>query len=190
MDILPAYRHSFFCGRQRENGLKLQVMYEKDMVYCDVFVDKKFEGYVDVVHGGIVMGILDTMMWYAILMATKKVCMTRHIDMDFLKPIYCNSPYTAKSQFVRIKGRDVYASGWMEDEKGEVCMRLNGVFREAKDLTISDVVTRLDFSYASPGMKELFLAFAEETRGEREGYRPGQQNSGLRAQGSGVSNSE
>jgi acyl-coenzyme A thioesterase PaaI-like protein len=160
MDILPVYKHSFFCGRQRENGLMLKMSYDKGLVLCDVHVDNKFEGYRDVVHGGIVMGILDTMMWYAILMSEKKVCMTRHIDMDFLKPIFCNTLYKAKSEFLRVEGKDVYASALMEDLNGEVCMKLTGLFREAKDLTVSQVITRLDFSDASPGMKEYFLSLA------------------------------
>ncbi len=46
----------FFCNQDREDGMRLNVMYEDHTVYCDIVVDNRFEGYHDVVHGG--------MLWY------------------------------------------------------------------------------------------------------------------------------
>jgi acyl-coenzyme A thioesterase PaaI-like protein len=161
MGVLPVYRKSFFCSPLRPDGLGLTMIYDNGMVCCDVRVDNRFEGYDDVIHGGMVMGILDTMMWYAIIMETKKVAMTRTIEMDFYKPVLCNVDYSARAQFLKAEDRDIYASAWFEDSSGEVCSRVTGLFREAKDVSMRHVVDRLDFSEADPEIVKHFLSLLE-----------------------------
>ena len=155
---LPAYRDSFFCSPDRPDGIQLAMTYEDHSVLCDVFVDNRFEGYTNVVHGGMVFGILDVMIWYAIFMETQKICMTRKTDTDFLKPVMCNAVYKAKARFLAIEGRDVLASAWIENEAGEVCAKVEAVFREARDIPVQDFMEKFDFSYASPEIKAHFLS--------------------------------
>ena len=69
---LPAYGKSFFLSPTRKDGLQLTMMYEDNCVYTDFFVDRRFEGYTNVVHGGMIFGVLDVILWYIILMETKK----------------------------------------------------------------------------------------------------------------------
>ena len=162
MDILPVYKDSFFCGFDREDGLRLKMMYEKGVVYCNVLVDSKFEGYTDVLHGGMIFGILDVIIWYAIFMETKKICMTRHVEMDFIKPVMCNSPYIAKGQFLKVRDKDFYASARMEDINGECYAKVDAIFREAKDLPVVDFINRFDFSHASPEIRDHFLSLMKK----------------------------
>ena len=155
---LPAYRRSFFCGAAEEGGVGLQLYYEKGKVLCDVSIDNKFQGYKDVVHGGIVMGMLDTMMWYVLVMETRKVCLTRHIDMDFLKPVLCNTPYRASTEFLRTEDKDVYASGRLEDASGQLCAQATGLFRESKELSLKGVINRMDLRDPSPETRDLIFS--------------------------------
>ena len=74
------------------------MMYEDHRVYTDFFVDRRFEGYTNVVHGGMIFGVLDVILWYVILMETKKMAMTRKVEMEFLKPIMCNSQLQGTGQ--------------------------------------------------------------------------------------------
>ena len=80
-----------------------------------MIVGDAFQGYENVVHGGMVFGVLDVIMWYAIIMATKKICMTRKTDTDFFKPVVCGVTYRAQGRLVRVEGRDVWAFAWIED---------------------------------------------------------------------------
>jgi acyl-coenzyme A thioesterase PaaI-like protein len=160
--ILPVYKDSFFCGLERQDGLQLKMMYDKGIVYCDVNINNRFEGYTDVLHGGMIFGILDVIIWYAIFMDTKKICMTRHTEMDFLKPVLCNTPYMAKGKFLSIEGRDVFATAWVEDSNGEICARVNALFREAKDIPVEDFVNKFDYSQTPTGIREHFFSILEE----------------------------
>jgi acyl-coenzyme A thioesterase PaaI-like protein len=156
MAFLPVYKNSFFCGHDRKDGLGLTIEYDGDLVYCHVKVDTRFEGYEDVVHGGIVMGILDTMMWYAIVMETKKICVTRHTGMDFYRPVMCNTPYIARAVYEGMEDRDIIVRAFMEDSNGDVCAKLTGTFREAKDGSFNPFVDRFDFSRCTPEISAHF----------------------------------
>jgi uncharacterized protein (TIGR00369 family) len=162
MGALPIYKKSFFCSPYRTDGLGLAMTYEHGLVQCNVLVDNRFEGYEDVIHGGIVTGILDTMVWYSILLDGRKICMTRNIEMDFFRPVFCNRPYRAKSRYLGVDGKDVHAEGWIEDENGEICTRFTGLFREAKDLPFSAIVNRFDFSRSAPEIKDYLLSLIDE----------------------------
>jgi acyl-coenzyme A thioesterase PaaI-like protein len=157
MSLLPFYQKSFFMGRDRPDGLQLKPRYQDHIVYTEINVARAFEGYEGVVHGGMLFGILDVLMWYAIFLETRKVCMTRKTDMEFLKPVLCGSSYLAKAKFGRIEGRDVWAEGWIEDLKGERYAQTTTLFREAKGINYHDLVKRMDFTEVSPEMKQLLL---------------------------------
>jgi acyl-coenzyme A thioesterase PaaI-like protein len=162
MVILPTYSGSFFCDLNREDGLKLTMMYEDGLVWCDLSAATRFEGYSGVLHGGMVFGILDVIIWYIIFMETKKICMTRHIEMDFLKPVMCNAPYVAKGRLVKVRGKDFHASAWVENAKGECCAKVDAIFREGKNITAEDFLERMDFSRTSPETKEFFLSLKQQ----------------------------
>ena len=159
---LPVYRDSFFCGTERPDGLELTMTYEDHLVNCDLYVDRRFEGYTNVVHGGMTFGILDVMIWYVIFMETKKICMTRKTESEFLKPVMCNDHYKAKAQFLFVDDRDVHATAWIEDKEGAVCAKVDALFREARDLPVSTFINRFDFSVTTPEIKQYFLSLTED----------------------------
>ena len=159
---LPAYGQSFFLSPKRKDGLQLTMMYEDSCVYTDFFVDRRFEGYTNVVHGGMIFGVLDVILWYVILMETKKMAMTRKVEMEFFKPIMCGAHYRAQGKFIRTEKKDIHASAWVEDENGEVYARVNAIFREAKETDMAAILERLDFSTTAPELKEFFLSLAKE----------------------------
>jgi acyl-coenzyme A thioesterase PaaI-like protein len=160
-DMLPTYKGSFFCDLDREDGLKLKIYYKNDTVYCNFNINNRFEGYKDVLHGGMIFGILDVIIWYAIFMGTKKICMTRHVEMEFMKPVMCNLSYVAKGKVAEVKGGNFRASAWVEDSNGDVCAKVNAIFRETKDLPINGFVERMDFNHTSPEIKSYFMSLLE-----------------------------
>ncbi len=155
---LPAYKKSFFLSPEREDGLKLQIFHDNGIVYSDIFIDNRFEGYAEVLHGGMIFGILDVIVWYAIVMKTKIVGMTRKAECEFFKPIMCSTPYRVKGEMLRIEDRDIISTAWFEDASGEIYARMNAVFREGKGFAMDAFIDRFDFSSTTPAIKEYFLS--------------------------------
>jgi hypothetical protein len=128
MNILPVYKASFFLNQKRKDGLKLRVMHAGDHVYTDFQIGEQFNSETDSVYNGILLGIMDVLMWYAIIMQTKKICMTKKIDIEFFVPISCNVPYRAKSKLLGYDEKDFHVSAWIEDSNGQVRTRVAAVF--------------------------------------------------------------
>jgi len=136
----------------------MRMHYRRGIVSTDITFGQPFEGYENVVFGGTLFGVLDVVMWYAIFMATKKICMTRKTDMDFLKPVACGSPHRAQGKLLRVEDRDVWATAWVEDAGKERCAQVTALFREARGIDYARVLSGLDFTDVSPEVKEFFLS--------------------------------
>jgi acyl-coenzyme A thioesterase PaaI-like protein len=156
MSLLPVYRQSFFASQDRQDGMRLKMYWRRGTVYTDMSVGTAFEGYDHVVHGGMLFGILDVIMWHAIFMETKKICMTRKTDMDFLKPVLCNTLYRAQAKVLRVEDRDVWATGWIEDAGKERHAEVTALFREAKGLDYAAFIANLDFTGVSHDIREFY----------------------------------
>ncbi len=159
---LPSYKKSFFLSPSRKDGLQLTMMYKNHRVCTDLFVDRKFEGYANVVHGGMIFGVLDVILWYIILMETKKMAMTRKVEMEFFKPIMCDKHYKAEGKFIKIDKKDIHAVAWVEDKNGEIYAKVTAIFREGKETDMAAIIRRLDFYGIAPELKEFFMSLAQE----------------------------
>jgi acyl-coenzyme A thioesterase PaaI-like protein len=156
VSLLPVYRKSFFSSPERSDGLGLSFRYRRGVVYTDMTIATQFEGYDDLVHGGMLFGILDVIMWYAIFLGTKKICMTRKTDMEFLKPVACGVTYRAQGKLARVEDRDVWATAWIEDGQKERYAQASALFREAKHLDYDRFLNNLNFTGVSPAIRKLF----------------------------------
>jgi len=158
MSLLPVYKSSFFVSPHRPDGLRLKMTYANGLVSTDMSIGTGFEGYEDVVHGGMLFGVLDVIMWYAIFLESGKVCMTRKTDMDFLKPVMCDTSYRAAGRLLSIEERDVWAEGWIDDKSGERCAQVKALFREAKIIDYKRFMASFDFTGVSDPIKERFIS--------------------------------
>lgn len=153
--LLPGYKKCFFCG-PATGGLGLELTYHDKMVYCTFIAKDKFQGYDGMMHGGIVSGILDEVMWWALFMETKVVAATTKIEVEFKRPILSGETYTAKAQVIRSFHNTYNVSGAIENLKGEVCAKGNGFFRKMRGFTIEDIIKHLDFRGVPNEIRSFF----------------------------------
>ncbi|NLW36836.1 PaaI family thioesterase [Syntrophorhabdus aromaticivorans] len=157
---LPIFKASFFLNQKRRDGLKLRVIYAGDHVYTDFRLSNGFQSETNSLYGGIFFGIMDVLMWYAILMEARKICMTKKITVDFFEPLLCGAPYRAKSKLMNVNGKNFYVTAWTEDANGEVCTKVDALFREGKNISMADILRDFDFSETTPEMEEFFSTFS------------------------------
>jgi acyl-coenzyme A thioesterase PaaI-like protein len=68
-DIIPLDDHyCFVCGRDNPRGLKIKVTYfpEEMAAETELALPREFQGWADVIHGGILSTLLDEMMAHAV----------------------------------------------------------------------------------------------------------------------------
>lgn len=154
-EALPKYEKCFFCG-PATGGLALELRYTGGSASCDFVADHRFQGYQGVLHGGIVTGILDEVMWWTLFVRTRIVCVTTKIEVDFLRPVSCGTPYSAVAELEESSAASHRLSAVIVDKKGRVCARGTGFFRKTRGITLEEVKEVLDFRGVSPEIKSLF----------------------------------
>ena len=124
--LLPGYKKCFFCG-PATGGLGLELRYGDGKAACEFTASDKFQGYDGILHGGIVSGILDEVMWWTVFTQTRQMCATSRIEVEFKRPVEC----------------------------GKVCARGNASFREFM-FTLEELAMHLDFRGVSDEIRALF----------------------------------
>ena len=152
--LLPGYKKCFFCG-PATGGLGLELHYADGKAGCEFTAGDRFQGYDGLLHGGIITGILDEVMWWTVFMETRQMCATSKIEIEFKRPVECGRAYSASGSFLEKTGKIYYLSGFIKDEQGKICARGNASFREWK-FTLEELARHLDFRGVSPEIRALF----------------------------------
>ena len=155
VETLPAYKKCFFCG-PATGGLALEVRYAGGKAFCDFTAHERFQGYDGMLHGGIVAGVLDEVMWWTLFAQTKAVTATWKLEVEFRRPIVCGETYRASGEVTGPARGGYTLSGVIEDRQGRACARATGLFRKTKGFRMEDVVKLLDFRGVSGEMRALF----------------------------------
>jgi len=81
------HTNCFACGSNNGMGLGLKFHHEGDgSVWGDFFADPKFEGYLGIIHGGIVATLLDSAMTHCLLMKDIPA-LTGRLSIKYSTPI-------------------------------------------------------------------------------------------------------
>ena len=122
----------FFCGRDNESGLKL-IFYHDDEageVFTDYTPESQFCGQGEVFHGGMQMGLLDEVMWWAGYVETGiKEAVTVTASFRFLRPVYIGKPIRAACRVKSFDGKTIKLKGRIINPQGQVCTTISGQYR-------------------------------------------------------------
>lgn len=160
---LPGYDKCFFCG-PATGGLALGIEYQEGGAFAEFTAREKFQGYDGMLHGGIVAGILDEVMWWTLFMETKVIAATWKIDVEFRRPILCGSAYRASAELLRSNHGNYHMSARIEDQEKNVAARASGMFRKTKGFTMEEIVKHLDFRGVSEEVRALFREGEKSSR--------------------------
>ncbi len=156
MSTLPGYKKCFFCSKDEPTGVKLVLRYHEGAVMCSFTVEKRFQGFNGITHGGIVAGILDELMWWTIAVETRKASMTRKMEIDLLRPILCDTQYIGKGKLIKHEHNAFWVSCTIEDEAGKTAARATAVFKLSRNVALHEMADDLDFDHVSPEIRAIF----------------------------------
>jgi uncharacterized protein (TIGR00369 family) len=123
-----ALNRCFGCGQENRTGLRLKFFVDGDhRIVCRVRVPRRFEGPPGHVHGGIIATLLDE----AMSKANRQfgvVAMTRHMEVDYLKPVPLLTPLELTARHVGATGRKHRCEAELRDASGNVLARGKALF--------------------------------------------------------------
>ncbi len=125
----------FGCGQANPAGLRLEFLLAADGgVVSLATVSHAFEGHPGCLHGGIIATLLDEAMSKAVR-AQGLTAMTRHIEIDYLRPVPSATPLRVEGKVTRGEGRKHWAESRVLSERGTVLAQAQGVFIEIRPRT-------------------------------------------------------
>ena len=111
----------FVCGQENSAGLKLIFSYSSDdgKVETRFVPDAKYQGWEGVLHGGIIMTLLDEVMAKAAAKKGFRV-LTGEITAKFKSPAEIMEPLRCEAEIEAVKKKILYARGTVYKENGTI----------------------------------------------------------------------
>ena len=127
-----AQNRCFGCGQANPIGLHLEFLLGEDgRVVCPAGIDDTYEGPPGYVHGGIIATLLDETMSKAVR-SHGLVAMTRHMEVDYLRPVKSSSAIRLEGRVTRSEGRKHWAEAKILDGESTVLAQGKGLFVEVE----------------------------------------------------------
>ena len=143
MKEIAKYSGCFVCGEQNKIGLKAKFFFNNDRAVTEYIAERRFEGYKNVFHGGIISTLLDEVMIKALL-SMDIYAMTVELNIRFYKIVTIGQKLNFMGCLEKKRGRLYLTRGEAKNEGGEVVASANGKYLEVKDNMKSMLLESLD----------------------------------------------
>ena len=112
----------FACAPDNSHGLKMEFYEEGDQVCCEWSPQPHFQGYKNVLHGGIQATLMDELASWLIQVKLKTGGVTTTMTQKFLKPVFINNGnILLKASVKEIRKRNVEVKVDLFDATGALC---------------------------------------------------------------------
>jgi len=119
----------FGCSPKNRIGFNLEFFYDGEAVYSEWEPIRDYEGYINVVHGGIQATLMDEIASWYVYALLDTAGVTQKMDVDYLKPLYISGGKV--KVLARLKEKnDKYATILTEivNAKGVTCCSAEVVY--------------------------------------------------------------
>jgi uncharacterized protein (TIGR00369 family) len=125
-----AKNRCFGCGQANPAGLKLEFFLAADQSVVSLStIPDIFEGHPGYLHGGIIATLLDESMSKAVR-SRGFIAMTRHMEVDYLRPVPSDAPLRLEGRVTRSEGRKHWSEAKILDRHGKMLAQGKGLFIE------------------------------------------------------------
>jgi uncharacterized protein (TIGR00369 family) len=125
----PEKNPCFGCGPSNQCGLKLKFEESDDEVFTRWEPAPHFQGYFNVLHGGIIATLLDEICaWYVqVKLGTSGV--TSELKVRYLHPVHISKgSVRASATLIRKEGRSAVMKSILRDGESKICAEAEATF--------------------------------------------------------------
>jgi len=137
--------HSCFaCGTANPIGFNLSFYRQGEYVCSDITLEKNYEGWENMAHGGIASTLLDEVMSWAVIYFRRIFFVTRRMKIKFIRPVPLYRLLTVKGKMIEGKNRRLCkARGLIQDEDNNILVKGEATFAILSDKGLSLVPDKL-----------------------------------------------
>lgn len=112
----------FGCSPRNPIGLKLKFAEEDEWITSSWKPDNDYEGWHDILHGGIQSTLLDELGSWVAFVKKGGVAVTSKLEVKFLKPVFIsNGRLNLKGRIKETRRNILIIEAFLYDGKGELC---------------------------------------------------------------------
>jgi acyl-coenzyme A thioesterase PaaI-like protein len=124
--------HCFGCSPVNPQGLHLTFTIDTSdpnspTATTNVQLTRMHEGPPGHIHGGIIATLMDEVM-SKLNRPLKVIAMTRHMEIDYLRPSPLHQPLTLTSHHLSRKGRKLFHQAELRNAAGQILAQAKGLF--------------------------------------------------------------
>lgn len=117
----------FVCGKRNEDGLQLDFeLVGEDGIRTEFTPHKRFQGWKDILHGGIIATILDEVM-VNVAYLRKIMAVTVKMEIRLRRPAAVGERLIFRGQILKRGAKTLDVKAWAEQESGEVVAEATGL---------------------------------------------------------------
>jgi len=109
--------YCFACGKNNPEGLRVNWTVEGKTTKAEFIPSKKFQGFKNIVHGGIIASLLDEAMG-RLAWKVYGDCVSAEIKVRFINPAKINEKLLIVGEIVNSSKRIIYARSEIKKEDG------------------------------------------------------------------------
>ncbi len=146
----PQLNKCFGCSSTNPIGLRLE--FEEVDEYVTAIWEPKdyYQGYINILHGGIIATMLDEVGAWCITVKTGTAGVTSELKVSYLKPVFMNrGNIRLRARILKTEGRYVYLKCDLADGSGKICAEA-----ETKFFTYPEELAKRKFGF--PGLEHFF----------------------------------
>ena len=134
MKAIPDYPYCFVCGDKNQKGLNIRFFAHDGKAKAEFTPTREFEGYKDILHGGIISTLLDEVMIKSIL-AQGILTITTQIDVKLKNAAKIGEKLYLEGEITDKRGKIIMTQGKVFKEDGTIVAEATGkFFRAAEDM--------------------------------------------------------
>ncbi len=119
----------FGCSPDNPSGLQMEFKAGDESVVSTLTVPDHLSGWSNMIHGGVLMTILDEVMSWSAIYFLKTLVMTQNMNIDFVKSAYVGKELKAEGRLIEVVRRhQALMEGVIYDENGDVCAKSTATF--------------------------------------------------------------
>ena len=112
----------FGCSPDNKNGLRLNFHEDGEYIRAEWNPEEHFQGWIDVLHGGIQATLLDEIAGWVVFVKLKTSGVTSRMNIRLRKAVYVNKgPLKLSAKLIELKRNIAFIETKLFDNEGQLC---------------------------------------------------------------------
>ena len=121
-------QYCFACGRDNPLGLRMEFRREAGGVICDYTPRREHQGFPGVMHGGVLVALLDEAMAWAMFASHRALGVTAKMETRYRRPAAPDGRLIVRAAVARTRGRRIEVESSIEDAGGALLVEASALF--------------------------------------------------------------